>query len=167
MENIQNYQNQDIVKKINVGSLLLSIILLACCVVLCYLSSNFENTMSSLLIFFGVAAACYALYLIIWRMNKQVYVNTNSDIVKSNIYYSNDDFLALKSSLENCDCKLMEKCKTQGEGTVQVAALYSKDGQFLEAQVLKYEPFEYKPQTEVIVMKGDKARNFIHYLKHC
>lgn len=85
---------------------------------------------------------------------------------KVRIFYASEDLYGLKNSLENQDVKSFEKFKKQHEGNVQLSIVYSKDNQYFAAQVLKYEPFEYKPQSDILIAEGETAARFIANIKN-
>lgn len=148
--NIKNTQIDYIEKKFNVTSLISSIILIGLGVFMFIYSSNIDsNMLSSALIFFGVVALCFAGFMLIARLNSEVYTKTNSPIVRRELYFDTNDFFNIKNVVENNDFKSIEKFKRVDEGNVQLYIIHSKDKKFAALQLLKYEPFDFIPQTEV------------------
>lgn len=148
--NIKNTQIDFIEKKFNVSSLLASIILIGLGVFMFIYSKNFDgNMLSSALIFFGIIAIGFAAFLFIARLSSEVYTKTNSPIVKRELYFDSNDFYNIKNVIENNDFKSIEKFKRVDEGNVQLYVIHSKDKKFAALQLLKYEPFDFVPQTEV------------------
>ena len=148
--NIQNTHIELIEKKFSVKSLLLSLALMGAGVFLFIYSSNFGNNMfSSTLIFFGIAIVAYATFLMIAKLNGEVYVKTNSPIVKRQLYFNTADFYDIKKAIENADYKSIEKFKRVEEGNVELYVIHSKDKKFAAMQLFKYEPFDFVPQTEI------------------
>ena len=148
--NIQNTQIELIEKKFNVGSLLLSLILIGLGGFLFVYSGNFEsNMLSSAMIFVGIAIVAFAIFLLIAKLNGEVYVKTNSPVVKRQLYFDTADFYNLKNAIDNADYNSIEKFKRVEEGNVQLYVIHSKDRKFAAMQLLKYEPFDFVPQTEV------------------
>ncbi len=148
--NIQNTQFELIEKKFNVTSLLLSLVLIGLGCVLFIYSGNIESNMiSSSMIFFGIAIVAVAIFLMIAKINSEVYVKTNSPIVKRQLYFDTADFYNLKNAIDNADYNSIEKFKRVDEGNVQLYVVHSKDKKFAAMQLLKYEPFDFVPQTEV------------------
>ena len=80
---------------------------------------------------------------------QKTYSKTNSPIIKRQLYYDTNDFYNIKNALENDDLKSIEKIKRVDEGNVQLYVLHSKDKKFAALQLLKYEPFDFIPQTEI------------------
>ena len=148
--NIQNTQFELIEKKFNVTSLLLSLVLIGLGCLLFIYSGNIESNMiSSSMIFFGIAIVAFALFLMIAKINSEVYVKTNSPIIKRQLYFDTADFYNLKNAIDNADYNSIEKFKRVDEGNVQLYVVHSKDKKFAAMQLLKYEPFDFVPQTEV------------------
>ena len=148
--NIQNTQFESIEKKFNVTSLLLSLVLIGLGCLLFIYSGNIESNMiSSSMIFFGIAIVAFALFLMIAKINSEVYVKTNSPIIKRQLYFDTADFYNLKNAIDNADYNSIEKFKRVDEGNVQLYVVHSKDKKFAAMQLLKYEPFDFVPQTEV------------------
>ena len=148
--NIQNTQFELIEKKFNVTSLLLSLVLIGLGCLLFIYSGNIESNMiSSSMIFFGIAIVAFALFLMIAKINSEVYVKTNSPIIKRQLYFDTAYFYNLKNAIDNADYNSIEKFKRVDEGNVQLYVVHSKDKKFAAMQLLKYEPFDFVPQTEV------------------
>ena len=107
--------------------------------------------LSSAMIFFGIVSVALALFLFIARLNVEMYAKTNSPIVRRQIYFDTADFYAIKSAIENDKLDTLEKFNKVDEGNVQLYVVYSKDKKFAALQLLKYEPFDFVPQTDVMV----------------
>ena len=148
--NIQNTQFELVEKKFSVTSLLLSLVLIGLgCVLFIYSGNIGSNMISSAMIFFGIAIVAFALFLMIAKINSEVYVKTNSPIIKRQLYFDTADFYNLKNAIDNADYNSIEKFKRVDEGNVQLYVVHSKDKKFAAMQLLKYEPFDFVPQTEV------------------
>ena len=152
--NIQNTQIELVEKKFNIASLLLGIVFLGIGVFSFIYSRNIEgNMLSSLLIFVGIAFVGIALFMLIAKLNSSVYTKTNSPIVRRQLYFDTADFYNIKSAIENNDFKSIEKFNRVDEGNVQLYVIHSKDKKFAALQLLKYEPFDFVPQTEIKVQE--------------
>ena len=150
--NIQNTQIDFIQKRFNISALLSGIVLIGFGAFLFIYSSNMDgNMLSSALIFFGIVSVVFALFLLIARLNVEVYAKTNSPIVRRQIYFDAADFYNIKSAIENYKLETLEKFNRVDEGNVQLYVVHSKDRKFAVLQLLKYEPFDFVPQTDVMV----------------
>ncbi|MBO5956766.1 MAG: hypothetical protein J6Q39_04350 [Bacteroidales bacterium] len=148
--NIQNTQFELIEKRFSLTSLLLSLVLIGLGCFFFIYSGNIESNMiSSSMIFFGIAIVAFALFLMIAKINSEVYVKTNSPIIKRQLYFDTADFYNIKNAIDNADYNSIEKFKRVDEGNVQLYVVHSKDKKFAAMQLLKYEPFDFVPQTEV------------------
>lgn len=152
--NIQNTQIELIEKKINMTSLILGVIFIALGIVLFIFSRNIEaNMLSSTMVFFGVVSLLFALFFFISKLNAKIYSKTNSPIIERQLYYDIADFYKLKDIIENNDFESIDKFKRIEEGNIQLYVLYSKDKKFAALQLLKYEPFDFIPQTEIKIFE--------------
>ncbi len=152
--NIKDLQIELIQKKFNVASLLIGIVLIGLGVALFVLSRGVEgNMLSSAMIFLGILFVGFALFFLTAKLNSEVYSKTNSPIVKRQLYYDTADFYNIKNVIDNNDYKSIEKFKRVDEGNIQLYVIHSKDKKFAALQLLKYEPFDFIPQTEVKMME--------------
>lgn len=152
MTNIQNTQLDFIQKRFNISALLSGIVLIGLGSLLFIYSRSMDgNMLSSALIFFGIVSIAFALFLLIARLNAEVYAKTNSPIVRRQIYFDGADFYNIKSAIEEGKFEILDKFKRVDEGNVQLYVVHSRDKKFAALQLLKYEPFEFVPQTEVKV----------------
>ena len=152
--NIKNTQIELIEKRFNVTSLLLALLLTAAGVFMFIYSRNIEgNMLSSAMIFFGIIFVAFALFFFIAKLNSEVYTKTNSPIVKRELYFDTADFYNIKNVIDGNDYKSIEKFKRVDEGNVQLYVLHSKDKKFAALQLLKYEPFDFIPQTDIKVQE--------------
>ena len=152
MTNIQNTQLDFIQKRFNISALLSGIVLIGLGSLLFIYSRSMDgNMLSSALIFFGIVSIAFALFLLIARLNAEVYAKTNSPIVRRQIYFDGADFYNIKSAIEEGKFEILDKFKRVDEGNVQLYVVHSRDKKFAALQLLKYEPFEFIPQTEVKV----------------
>ncbi len=150
INNIKNTQIDFIEKKFNATSLISSILLIGLGVFMFIYSKNLDgNMLSSALIFFGIVALGFAAFLLIARLYSDVYTKTNSPVIKRELYFDTNDFYNIKNVIENNEFTSIEKFKRVDEGNVQLYVIHSKDKKFAALQLLKYEPFDFVPQTEI------------------
>ena len=152
--NIKNTQIELVEKKFNVTSLILGILLIGLGAFLFVYSRNVDgNMLSSTMIFLGVVSVVFALFFLIAKLNSEVYAKTNSPIVKRELYFDTADFYNIKNVIDSNDYKSIEKFKRVDEGNVQLYVLHSKDKKFAALQLLKYEPFDFIPQTDIKIQE--------------
>lgn len=165
-ENINNCKLPDVEKKTNIVSLVAGLLLIALAVVLFVMSGKVESNLgSSTEVFFGVIAIGVALYLVLGQRNKMVDMTTDSVVSKDHIYFGTNDLHDIKVALANNDFDGFDNVRRQPDGNVQVIFYFSRDNRYIAIQVQKYEPFEYKPCSEVYVFRGDDAERLIGKLK--
>ena len=153
MTNYNKKKNLEFVlKRQNISTLLSGLVLIGLGVFLFIYSKSMDgNMLSSALIFFGIVSVIFAMFLLIARLNSEVYAKTNSPIIKRQIYFDTADFYDIKSAIENDKLDTLDKFNKVDEGNVQLYVIHSKDKKFAALQLLKYEPFDFIPQTDVMV----------------
>ncbi len=165
MKNIKEFKSELIITKTDMTSILKGVVLLIIGIAIFFLPEvKKSGVIPSCLIFTGVMLICVAIYFFAAKFRKNVYAKTGSRIVKESIFYRNDDFEALKAGIENRDAKSVANVQKQTEANVMVDMLYSKDYQYLALQLKRYEPFEFKPQTDVIEIEGELVYDMIKSL---
>lgn len=165
-ENINSCQLPDVERKTNISSLILSFVLVALAGVLFVMSGKVESNLgSSTEVFFGVIAIGIALYLIFGQRNKLIDTSTGSVVSKDHIYFSANDLHGIKVALANKDFDGFDNVRRQPDGNVQVIFFFSRDSRYIAIQVQKYEPFEYKPSSDIYVFRGGDAETLIGKLK--
>lgn len=92
---------------------------------------------------------------------RMIYTPTQSPVSKKEIYYAADDFTALKTAIEHKQFDNLKQLHSQSDGNVRLSAFCSRDGKFAAAQVFRYHPFEFFPETEIIIYKDADATAFI------
>lgn len=165
-ENINNCDLPDVEKKTNITSIMSGVVLLILAVTLFILSGKVESNLgSSTEIFFGVIAIGIALYLFFAQREKMIDITTNSVVSKDRIFYNANDFHEIKVALANKSFSGLRNVQRQSDGNVQLIFYFSFDRNYIAVQVHKYEPFEYKPCSEIYVFRGDDAEKLIEELK--
>lgn len=89
-----------------------------------------------------------------------IYQPTQSPVNKKEYYFAADDFVTLTAAMEHRHFDLAKKLHIQPDGNVKLVVLRSKDGKFVAAQVFHYQPFEFSPMTEIVVLKEDEIASF-------
>ncbi|MCR4872921.1 MAG: hypothetical protein K5885_05185 [Bacteroidales bacterium] len=92
---------------------------------------------------------------------RRIYKPTQSTIYKKEYFYNPDDFTALKTAVEQKHFDHLKQLHLQSDGNLRLTVLCSKDGKFAAAQVFRYHPFEFFPETEIIIFKDAEAATFI------
>lgn len=165
-DNINTCMLPDVRKKLNMTSIVFSVILIIFSVAMFYLSHvKQSDIITSTEIFFGVVAICIAVFLLGWQRTKLIYEETDSVVSKDHIYYDPVDLNGIKAALEDENFEAFAGFRRQQDGNVQTMFYFSADSEYIAIQVFKYEPFEYKPQSDIYIFKDVKAMKLIEKIK--
>ena len=89
------------------------------------------------------------------------YKPTQSAVSKKEYYYAADDFQQLKTALEQGKIDNLGKMQRQPDGNVKLVVVSTNDKKFAATQVHRYQPFEFRPESEIFVMKEAEAQAFL------
>ena len=161
-DNINTCKLPDLQKKLNTSSIIISIILIIFAAAMFYLSHiKQSDIITSTEIFFGVIAICVAIFMIGWQRTKLVNTETGSVVSKDRIFYDPVDLYGIKAALEEENFEAFVGFRRQQEGNIQTVFYFSADHNYIAIQVFKYEPFEYKQQSDIYIFKDVKAMKLI------
>ena len=68
-------------------------------------------------------------------------------------------------AFENDNFAVLQTVKRQQEGNVQIVFRFAENHKYIAIQVLKYEPFDFKQQTDILVYRDVNAMKLVEYLK--
>ena len=89
------------------------------------------------------------------------YKPTQSAVHKKEYFFAADDYLPLKTALMHGRFDNLEHLHHQSDGNVKLLVVSTKDGSFVAAQVLRYQPFDFQPESDIFVMKAGEAADFL------
>ncbi|MGN0033506.1 MAG: hypothetical protein ACI358_07010 [Candidatus Limimorpha sp.] len=165
-QNINNCKLPYVEKRINTLAIFLGTLLLIIGVLMFYLSSVSESSMmSSTDVFAGIVSVVIAVCLIFFQRKKLVEKETGSIIKKECVYYNVNDLDAILSALKRQDYFIFSNIHRQENGNVQMLFYYSKDHRYFAAQVLRYEPFEYRPVSDIFIFRDMIAERFVEKIR--
>lgn len=165
-DNINTCKLPDLQKKLNITSIIISIGLIIFAAAMFYLSHiKQSDIITSTEIFFGIAAICVAAYMLGLQRTKLVNTETGSVVSKDRIFYNPVDLYGIKTALEEENFEAFVGFRRQQEGNVQTIFYFSADHKYIAIQVFKYEPFEYKPQSDIYIFNDVKAMKLIEKIK--
>ena len=95
---------------------------------------------------------------------RRIYKPTQSPVRKKEIYFIVEDYTALMAAMEHKHFDKIKQLHRQSDGNVRLSALCSGDGKFAAAQVFRYHPFEFFPESDIIILKDTDAAAFISAL---
>lgn len=163
---INKYEIEGLERKTNVPALTIGCIACIVGVALFFIQKMCASTISAYaLIFIGIVLVCYGAFQAIWQSKKWFYAPTNSVTTCHDYYYGAEDFTALKLAVESKNLNAIKKIKTQSDGNVRLRVIKSKDNQFAAAQIFRYIPFEFRPESKIAVMKDAEAKEFAATMK--
>ena len=165
-DNINTCTLPDVQKKLNTTSIIISVILIIFAAAMFYLSHvKQSDIITSTEIFLGIVVICIAIYLLGWQRTKLVYNETGSVVSKDHIFYDPVNLYGIKTALEKENFETFVSFRRQQEGNVQTVFYFSDDHKYIAIQVFKYEPFEYKPQSDIYVFREVQAMKLIEKMK--
>ena len=85
--------------------------------------------------------------------------------VKKKEYYFTDDIADIMAILEHRQFDNLGQLHCKSLTPTGLLVVSTKDGQFAAAQVRKYEPYEFKPASEIMVFNGTDAAALLEKLK--
>ena len=153
-DNINTCKLPDLQKKLNTSSIIISIILIIFAAAMFYFSQvKQSDIITSTEIFFGIVAICAAAYMLGWQRSKLINTETGSVVSKDRIFYNPVDLYGIKAALEEENFEAFVGFRRQQEGNIQTVFYFSADHNYIAIQVFKYEPFEYKQQSDIYIFK--------------
>ncbi|GEM_PF-1519373 len=164
--NINDFQLPELVKKTNKTSIIISIILIIFALAMFHLFYFTENDLvEGSEVFAGVIALSVALFMLIWQRTKFIDKETGSVVSKDRIYYNPNDLPTILLAFDNDNFAVLQNVKRQQEGNVQIVFRFAENHRYIAVQVQRYEPFDYKPQTDILVYRDANAMKLMENLK--
>lgn len=164
--NINDFQLPELVKKTNKTSIIISIVLIIFALAMFHLVYFTDNDLvEGSEVFAGVIALGVALFMLIWQRTKYIDQETGSVVSKDHIYYSPNDLPTILMAFENDNFAVLQTVKRQQEGNVQIVFRFAENHRYIAVQVQRYEPFDYKPQTDILVYRDANAMKLMENLK--
>ncbi len=94
------------------------------------------------------------------------YKPTQSPVKKEEYFFSADNFTALRTALDHKHFEALKQLPFLPDGNVKLVVISSKDGKFGAVQLHRYRPFEFTPETDIVVLKEDEIQAFLAALKN-
>lgn len=157
--NIASFEN---VKRItNVKTIVISTIILAIgAYMVFFLNAGYPGSNLDIFrIFCGWTLIIASLCNIGFKSKQWIYQPTSSAISRNSVTFNYQDFHILKELLaKHADRKDL---KISGLNSVHIEFLHSKDKKFMAYQVFQYSSFIDVPVTDMEILSGEKAKEFI------
>ena len=93
------------------------------------------------------------------------YTLTNAKLVKKEYYFQAEDLVKLVSAVKTKNMEALRSLHRRPDSNLKLTMLRSKDGAFIAAQVLRYQPFEFTPEMEIVLLKGEEAKSLFETLE--
>lgn len=165
-DNINTCKLPGLQKKTNKSSIIISMVFLVFAATMFYMPHLKQNdTATSTEVFLGIVAICVAAYLLDFQRIKIVNTETGSVVSKDYIFYDANNLSGIKAALEEENFEAFKSFRRQHEGNVQTIFYFADDHKYIAIQVFKYEPFEYKPQSDIYIFKDVQAMKLIEKIK--
>ena len=93
------------------------------------------------------------------------YMPAQMAVTKKEYYFIEYEYKDLRESLENHKFNDLKKLHCKVLNPVELVVVSTKDEQFAAAQIRHYQPYQFKPTTEIMVFKDADAKAFLGVLK--
>ena len=85
--------------------------------------------------------------------------------VRKKTYYFTEDAEEVSAILEKRQFEALRQLHCKMLTPLELLVVSTKDGQFVAAQLRSYQPYEFKPESEIMVFDGSDARALLEILK--
>jgi len=153
----------DLEKKTNISALICGICCLVIGIVLFFVQSVAGNiALQYFIIIIGIVLVCFGAYQMIAKSRRWYYKKTGSPVTSREYYYTADDFASLKAAVNAKNFEALKKIKTQGSSNVRLNIVTAKDKSYAAMQLFRYQPFEFKPEDDVVVLEGSDVLSLLN-----
>jgi len=98
---------------------------------------------------------------------QEVYEPTGSIVKKHSYYFDRDNTVQLAKIVKGNISEDTEAYKLVNSGSARMDVVASEDMEFFAAQLFRFVPHTYEPETELIIYTGPKAKEMSQYLERC
>ncbi|BEG99725.1 hypothetical protein [Bacteroides sedimenti] len=151
--------HQDVVKRTNIGSLLLSFLFIVAGIVTFVFSNQLEKLSGAVTLTAMVLAAflfLLGIYWLAWKSKTLVYEPTGSKILKRSLFFDIHAKYKLEKMMKSGT--FSEDIVAAGEkGSVRLDYLVSEDNQFIAMQLFQFSTYKFTSDIPVAYFRGDKA----------
>lgn len=170
-ENIHAMLHPQIIKKINIQTIILSFILSIAGIISIYACYRQEDTKSSaamLLLIAGILLIGTGIILLFAKYGKKVYKETNSPIKNNEYYFAREKTELLKKALTKNDFSDLKPVSFSENGSnSRLNIILSEDNNFAAVQLFEFVPYAYHPVSQVCYFEGNSVKPLIDYLHKC
>ena len=123
-----------------------------------------EMTVMSL----GAIVALYGLFRLVMVCQKDavdyIYTPTGRKLKKHKIYINATDRLKMDKCIENNDYSKMKHIGKENSSNNMLHIFAAEDGEIAILQLLEYIPHFFEPTSDVVVVRGNEARNILEFI---
>lgn len=157
----------DVIKKINVKSVVVSVVLLfagTAMILSSVLSEGGATTLSIGMLTAGVLMDFYASFRLFFQNSSYVYAPTGSALMEGSCFVESGDMERINKALDKSEFKEFSSLQYGKNGNSRIDFLMSKDGKFSAVQLFKYVPYNFEPASGVYYFKGEQAFLLSQYI---
>lgn len=158
----------DIAKRTNVGSMFISLAMLAIGFIAFFSAFQMDDSSSSISMFLmvlGTALLLMGVFRIFWKSKEMVYVPTGSATKELSCFYDSKYAGELSELLKSGKFVNDNVIKSVHSGNVRLDILLSQDSKFAAVQLFQFVPYTYDPVTPVYYFVGEQASSLAAYLQ--
>ncbi len=93
------------------------------------------------------------------------YMPTQKPVSRKEYYFIAYDYNDLKNSIENKQFENIKKLTCKTLNPIELVVVSTSDEKFAAVQIRRYQPYEFKPETEIMVFKDADAQTLSGVLK--
>lgn len=157
----------DVAKRINLSSVILSVLFCLAGVTLFVLTLSLEDRSSATglgLMVLGTGLILLAVFRFSWLSTKKVYLPTGS-LVKEQVLFFDLKYLDdLKQLIDSGNFTLDLHFKSEVSGNIRLDVMLSEDHEFAAVQLFQFVPYHYQSVTPVRYYVGAEASQLASFL---
>lgn len=168
---IHSSSNPDLIKKINLSSVIRSLTILVIGAILFLIAWRLDDTTSSINMLFltlGTICLLWSIYRFFWQSKYWIYLPTGSSTKEGSCFFDNEylhDMIKIfdkeNSKHENI---IKKQIDLKNRADIRMDYMLSKDHKFAAVQIFKYIPYTYEPVSDIYYLTGVEADNFANCL---
>ena len=158
----------DIVKRTNVGSMSISVVMLVIGFASFFSAFQLDDKSSSismLLMVLGTALLLMGVFRIFWKSKEMVYMPTGSAAKEQSLFFDTRYAGTISELLKAGSFQTDDVIKSAHSGNIRLDVILSQDSKFAAVQLFQFVPYTYDPVTPVYYFVGEQASAFAAYLQ--
>lgn len=158
--------HQDVVKRTNIKSTFLFVLILIAGVFLFILDTQIGRVSSEIkltLMLLSVALIILGLYLLVSKSSLMVFEPTGSKVLKKSVSFHINQLVKLEKMMKS-GTFIAENIPTDDKGSVRLDYLISEDNKFVAMQVFQFSNYKYIADTPIFYFREDQAMQAAAFL---